>query len=100
MKTLLFLSPLLAFNIAHAQTVTCSAIALSLAENAYGNYFDGTRIKVIAENKQYNVTIGIGNQEDGPHTYRVTFRDSHCNPKNVQVCDLTQPGYGPSKDCK
>ena len=96
MKSILLTSILLlTFGLqAHA---TCASAALSVAESAYGNFINRTSLKPVIANKQYLVTVGIGNPEDGPHTFRVTFRDNTCNPKNVQVCDLTQPGYGPSK---
>ncbi len=100
MKSLVLFVAFLPFASAHANPQSCAATALTLAENAYGNYIHETRTKVLVPNKQYLVTVGIGNYEDGAHTYRITFRDAYCKPSNVQICDTTQPGYGPSNDCK
>jgi len=79
---------------------SCSSAALTAAQDAYGSYIYDSKIAAVRVNKEYLVTVGIGNVEDGPHIYRVTFVGKYCNPMNAQICDLTQPGQGPSEDCK
>ena len=81
---------------AHA---SCSSAALWAAENAYGNDPIRTRTETVINGKEYKVTVGIGNDEDGAHTYRVTFKDGSCDPRSAQVCDLTQPGSNGSAGC-
>jgi len=59
---------------------SCASTALKMAEDEYGN--DPKECHVTHKNAGvYVVTVGIGNAEDGAHTYKVTFED----PK---ACDI------------
>ena len=49
---------------------SCSAAALSVAEDEYSNNPDGTHVTPKA-NQVYVVTVGIGNPEDGARTFLV-----------------------------
>jgi hypothetical protein len=53
-----------------ASSGNCSAAALGVAEDEYGN--DPMRTDITSRpNQFYVVTVGIGNPEDGAHTYLV-----------------------------
>ena len=78
MKILLILAvSFLAISSAHAgQTrklaskATCGSAALSVAEDEYGNDPMDTHVTP-KKNQFYVITVGIGNPEDGAHTYLV-----------------------------
>lgn len=80
---------------AHA---TCSSAALWAAEAAYGNVPMRTRLKQLTSDT-FEVTVGIGNPEDGAHTYQVTFEGPTCDPKKAVVCDETQPENNDPRVC-
>jgi hypothetical protein len=69
---------ILAFSTAAFAAVDpCRAKALTAAEEAYfgisGNPPHGTRIAVLSFEREYEVTVGIGDPEDGAVNYIVTF---------------------------
>ena len=66
--------------------------AISAAENEYGNSPDGTSVKVLTKGTKYRVTVGLHNEEDGPHDYYVVF-PSGCSssPKVSEVPSLPHP---------
>src|SRR5438105_2572896 len=70
----------------------CHAKAISAAENEYGNSPDGTSVKVLTKGTKYRVTVGLHNEEDGPHDYYVVF-PSGCSssPKVSEVPSLPHP---------
>ena len=68
------------------------------AENAYGNDPKETRVKQLTSDT-FQVTVGIGNAEDGAHTFQVTFPENSCDPKNAVVCDKTQPSNNDPRVC-
>jgi hypothetical protein len=80
---------------AHA---SCASAALWAAEDVYGNDPMRTRVKQLNENT-FRVTVGIGNVEDGAHTYQVTFEEDVCDPKKAVVCDLTQTENNDPRVC-
>ncbi len=80
---------------AHA---TCASAALWAAKNVYGNDPIRTREKQLTKDT-FEVTVGIGNVEDGAHTYQVTFEGETCDPKTAIVCDLTQPENNDPRVC-
>jgi hypothetical protein len=51
----------------------CTKPALDAAEREYGNAPETTKVAALTEGKRYRVTVGIGNEEDGPHDYFVDF---------------------------
>jgi hypothetical protein len=51
----------------------CTSKAISAAEDHYGNDPVRTKVRVLAKGQKYRVTVGIGNDEDGPQDYYVTF---------------------------
>jgi hypothetical protein len=67
----------------------CVAPARNAAEAEYGNDPVRTKVVAVTKGKKYRVTIGIGNAEDGPHDYYVTF-PSGCSSK-PKVADV--PSY-------
>jgi hypothetical protein len=89
-KTILMLISisLVAIN-AHA---SCQAAALLAVENTVyaGNPPDGTAIKTLIPNREYKVTVGIRNNESGPHTYIVKFTDGTCNPKTAKIVEIAR----------
>lgn len=91
MKKYLGLMALVTLASAASAHATCTSAAVWAAENAYGNDPIRTRTTTVEVGREYKVTVGIGNDEDGPHTYRVIFKDGVCDPKTAEVTDLTQP---------
>lgn len=67
---------------------TCKSAALWAAESEYGNDPVKTRTVTVVDGEEYEVTVGIGNAEDGAHTYRVTFKDGKCDPKTADVVEI------------
>jgi len=80
---------------AHA---TCGSAALWAAENTYGNDPMRTRVHQLTSDT-FEVTVGIGNDEDGAHTYQVTFEGPTCDPKTATVCDKTVPEDNDPRVC-
>ncbi|MGZ3691763.1 MAG: hypothetical protein ACXVAX_09675 [Pseudobdellovibrio sp.] len=100
MKTMILAVILLVTSTQSFAADKCRGLALSAAEDAYSNYIHKTIVKTIIPGRQYLVTVGIGNVEDGAHTYRVTFNNGCVDEKSVsQVCDIDELGYSPSADC-
>jgi hypothetical protein len=62
---------------------SCSKAALNAAEDEYGNDPMRTHVKVVEKGKRYEVTVGIGNPEDGAHEYVVTFKDGCSSTPSV-----------------
>jgi hypothetical protein len=60
----------------------CRGNALSAAEDEYkaisGNPHHGTLVNAIKKGEKYEVTVGIGDPEDGAKVYIVTFSNG-CN---------------------
>jgi hypothetical protein len=89
MKKIIILSALATLVSLQAHA-TCRSAALWAAENEYGNDPHETRVSEVNDHT-FKVTVGIGNDEDGAHTYRVSFQDGSCDPRSASVCDLTEP---------
>jgi hypothetical protein len=97
MKKMMILSAL-TMVISMQAHATCSSAALWAAENAYGNDPMKTRVKELEPNA-FDVTVGIGNPEDGAHTYLVTFEGPTCDPTDATVCDRTQQSNNDPRVC-
>jgi hypothetical protein len=89
MKKMMILSAL-SMVISMQAHATCGGAALVAAENTYGNDPTRTRVKEVTPDT-FEVTVGIGNTEDGAHTYAVKFEGGSCDPKTASVCDKTIP---------
>jgi hypothetical protein len=73
-------------------TDPCIAPALKAAEADYGNDPMHEKVKTLIPSKKYRVTVGIGNEEDGPHDYYATFPNGcSSKPKLTDVPDLAPP---------
>jgi hypothetical protein len=97
MKKMMILSAL-AMVISMQAHATCKSAALWAAENAYGNDPMRTETKQLTDDT-FQVTVGIGNPEDGAHTYQVTFEGPTCDPTQATVCDRTQPSNNDPRVC-
>jgi hypothetical protein len=70
----------------------CTAPALAAAETEYGNDPVRTHVKTLVKSVKYRVTVGIGNAEDGPVDYYVTFPSGCRSTPNVtEVPSLPHP---------
>ena len=58
----------------------CVTPARNAAEAEYGNDPVRTKVTAVTKGKKYRVTVGIGNEEDGPEDFYVTF-PSGCSSK-------------------
>lgn len=97
-KVSFVLIALATFTVAASAHATCKSAALWAAENTYGNDPVKTRTHQLTSDT-WEVTVGIGNAEDGAHTYQVTFEDGKCDPKSAVVCDETQPSNNDPRVC-
>jgi hypothetical protein len=99
MKKMIVLSALSMIMSAHAYA-TCANAALWAAGNAYGNDPKRTTTPKQLTSDTWEVTVGIGNHEDGAHTYQVTFASPNsCDPKTAVVCDMTEPSANDPRVC-
>ena len=74
MKNLLLLAVVsMTLSTAALAADTCRAIALGAAEDVYDNAPHTTSVKTIALGRDYRVSVGRGNPEDGEHYYNVSF---------------------------
>jgi hypothetical protein len=69
---------------------SCSKNAVQAAEEEYGNEPDHTEVTK-RPNNYFVVTVGIGNPEDGAHSYLV-----HC-PSAAPLCDCEAKEIQPKK---
>lgn len=97
MKKIIVLNALL-MVVAFQAHATCKSAALWAAENAYGNDPIKTRTHQLTSDT-YEVTVGIGNEEDGAHTYQVTFEGPTCDPTTAVICDMTQTENNDPRVC-
>ena len=63
----------------------CGAFALDAAEEEYGNALDGMHV-TRRPNNFFVVTVGIGNPEDGAHSYLIQCPD----PSPLCNCKVTK----------
>jgi hypothetical protein len=70
----------------------CMAKARAAAIVEYGNSPDGTHVKTLTKGSKYRVTVGINNEEDGPHDFYVTFSGGcSSTPSVTEVPWLAHP---------
>jgi Cu/Zn superoxide dismutase len=87
MKTTYAIAALAALVLAPSAHATCKEAARWAAEKEYGNDPVRTQVRTIEEGKEYLVTVGIGNPEDGAHSYRVYFPGNVCDPRFAEVSE-------------
>ena len=73
MKSLFAAALAMTFTSAAFAHDVCREKALNAAENDYGNDPMKTEVQTITKGSEYHVNVGIGNPEDGEHSYLVTF---------------------------
>jgi hypothetical protein len=87
-KRSLVLSAFAIFATIASASASCKSAALWAAESEYGNDPVRTYTKTIKDGEEYQITVGIGNAEDGAHTYRVSFKNGVCSPKTADVVEI------------